>query len=130
MNLSPIQPVICITRLSSLLDQLYYSRPLVSHYYVFFFIVTTVRREAKHALFFISQPPSLGAPRQEELVIWMVVHRFPTSLWDNSSCHGQRTHLQRPQPLFMNFNRISFRRIFSWQLLQIWASQLKPLFSL
>jgi hypothetical protein len=30
----------------------------------------------------------------------------------------------------MNFNRIGFRRIFSWQLLQIWASQLKPLFSL
>lgn len=32
MNLSPIQSVICVTPDSSLLDQLYHSQPLVSHY--------------------------------------------------------------------------------------------------
>lgn len=89
MNLSPIQPVICMhhPRLSSLSDQLYIIAGLLLATTLSFFLLHChYSQEGSRTA--LAQPPSLGAPRQEELIIWMVVHRLPTSLWDNSSCHG------------------------------------------
>jgi len=97
--------------LSILLHQLYYSLPLVSHYFLSFVFFSPFdyypsQWEPEQCCFL-----ALAESGQEELVIWMVVHRLPTSLRDHSSCHGQGTHLQCPQPFFLNF---STTRLISW----------------